>query len=419
MKVFRSATLPAQFLRFGSLQVLSSILASCLFLVFAVLIVRSYPPDVMGAVGIGLAFPTLAGAVLGFGLGQLVYREAADDAERARVIVARSTRFRAKLSIPLVGASLVVMATIHPHPGVFLLVVVGGLSNFVAEPALLYLIGARRFLVVAVLTVLQRAIPVVGLVLLLGRVGDWLPGACYMIGTVGTSLYVLWVTRLPGEHHSSGDPWMRDIIEESWPLGVATLGEMASARLSLLLLGFIEGAVAAGIFSPILQVIFAGAGIAYSAMVPLVSLFGQSEEDTALHRRARKAGPLILVVSGLCVLAAQPFLSPTYELLFGTPATDSVKASLHLLTISVPFILASRWLLLAMILERDYRAVMRVSMGIGLANLFVGVAAISYLGLAGAGLTVLLAEIAGGILALHWMLSAGFRKAGRVRNDSG
>lgn len=388
-------------LRFGSVQTLGSIAAALFYVGFAGLLVRNYPTGIVGALGSGLATVVIITAIAGLGFSQVIYREAEAKPEAALDLAAHATSFRALLTLPLLVVALVIQKAIRADSLTYLAVVLGGLSNFITEPAAALLSGRRRFALVATMATIQKAVPFVVLLTYPGRQPLWLAGAAYFFATSCTSVYLYFGAGLHARMTFSFTK-VRKMVRETWYIGVANVGEALSLRLTTIILGVLATQAEVGLFAPIVQSSLGLAGILYTAMTPIIPLL--SEDD------AYKRGSLLRITLwlGLALLLAamiaQPLLAFGYRIVFGSQPLSEVLVSLRLLVIALAPLMVTRWISLLMILHRDYRAVMTTTLIVGSSNLILGTIGIGLWGIAGAGGVVLASESLGLVFVTQWFV---------------
>jgi O-antigen/teichoic acid export membrane protein len=392
-------------LQYGAVQASATLISSLCQLAFIVVLARLYPPTVVGAYGVALAYYALFSAFTGAGLTAILYRETAADLEEGTRLFHIVTAWRFRLCGLLILGSLPILYLTGGNPATFLCVVAGGATNYLSDPALSYLGGQLRILQVSVVTAAQRAIPLVLLLVALTWRSPALPGISYFVGAATTSFYIARAAGLHWNHLLAFDgQGIRKALRLSWPLAAASLGDALALRITTLLLGVFRGASAAGTYTPVANVAYGSAALAYSGFQPLIAVLGD-RDSPFLSRRVRRA--TVGLFAGLLVAggASQLFLADLYELLFDEDPSGTALDALRILVVGlVPWIM-SVWFTIYMQVLRDYRATLLPSLVGTLSLIFIGIPLILRYGIAGAAMTSLLGDTLRMLWGARWFIN--------------
>jgi len=390
-------------LRFGAVQAGATLISSICQLAFVIFLARWYSIGVVGAYGVALAYYALFSAFTGAGFTAIIYRETAGDPDEGKRLFHLAVAWRLRLSVFLLVGSLPVMLLTGGSRTTFLFVVLGGVTNYVSDPALSYLAGRLRFVLIGIIGVVQRGLPLILLLAFAPWQAPILPGVFYFAGAVSTSLYILGAARLDRRRLTFDFAAVRQVLRQSWPLATASLGDAVALRTTTLLLGLFGGATAAGAYTPIASLAYGGAGLAYSAFQPLIAVLGARERPALSHRLLWVTGALM---SGLLISAGviQLLLPNIYLLFFGGAPSGTALLSFRLLVVGlVPWIM-SVWFTIHMQVVREYRAALRPSLVGTIALVVIGVPLIFMYGIRGAAATSLVGDFLRMVLGGLWFV---------------
>jgi O-antigen/teichoic acid export membrane protein len=372
-------------------------------LAFVVLLARRYPISVVGSYGVGLAYYALFAAFTGAGFAPIIYRETAADPVEGERLFRLVVAWKLRLSGFLLLGAIPVMLISGGSRATFVLVVLGGCTNYASDPALSYLSGRLRFGIVGIVGVAQRSMPLVMLLGLHAWHSPLLPAISYFVGASSTSLYIIRVAGLRRRRLVFDGGAVRQVLRLSWPLAAASLGDAVALRITTLFLGLFRGATVTGSYTPIASVASGAGSLASAAFQPLIAVLGDRDLVSVSARFIRATAALFVA---LLVGAAfgQAILGGGYHVVFGVQPIGRVLPALRLLVLGlVPWIM-STWFMIYMQVLRDYRAALWPSLAGTGVLVVVGVPAIIIYGIVGAAATSLLADTVRMALGVHWFL---------------
>ncbi len=366
----------------------------------AIVLARSLGTEQFGVLGIATAFTGFLRIAVRSGIGPTAIREIARNPDTIRRLVRRILGLRLVISTVTLVVVLAALDRIAPHLGVPPLIL--GLYSTTLIPEALRLgwvfRGLERMNVVAYINVLERALVLVGLVVLLAgpdpamwKVPAVETAAAFAV--VATFLWMLRRDRLLTDRGSAPIPGWGSLFGETSSITAATFLRSIYIDGHVVLLGIAASPEAAGLFlvshKLMLSATMLQDGLQQAAF-PLTSRLALTAPAEAVAYQAR----MLRIVLALLVpvaLAVTALASPLIELLYG-PAYGEAAAVLRLAIWTLPFLAltgAHRALLLAGNAAGNYLGGTAVGAA---AHLALGIAAIPVFGALGAAAACLAGE---------------------------
>jgi O-antigen/teichoic acid export membrane protein len=311
-------------------RLIAQVGARLLSFVLVAMVARYESAAGLGRYVLILAVLGFAGALTDLGLNVFLTREVARERQTTRQTDLLGRVLPLKLVLATLGLfCLAAIAAIAPVPEAEArLLLLGGLL-LIPESAMgalrAFVNGRQRMEMSGVIDLTVRLLVVAASLPLLSA-GFGVAGvltATVGAGLVGALLYgsVLWRWKTAPRLRWTPAQWRADLIE-SLPFAVTSIAAMAYARVDLLLLGLLQGDVAAGLYGAAYR-LWEAVGLLpaslMEAMFPELSRLTTSEDShRRLHTLFRNAA-WVLLAAGM-VLAAAGFLAAgiLVPLLFGT-----------------------------------------------------------------------------------------------------
>ena len=330
--------------------------AACAFLT-QVLLARKLGPSAFGVFAAALALVTLATPLAGFGVGGFWLRAFGQEGWRGMRWLRGSLKYVA-VTTSLVLVTLMAWAGLGPHDvGMRSLLLV--LSMFVLGQMSIELVSAKlqleeRYFALAVWQFLPHflRLMLVGVVIVVtgNLVTDQDIAMSYALVSVGVFVVgglLLWRMYagdfdLKGHGNERGtraDPMpAKQVALQAWPFGLAGIFYLIYFQSDLILLKYIKGDEAAGIYNVafvITAAVYILPSVVYQKfLMPKIHRWAQ--HDRQRFRQVYRAGNWVMLVLGLCAMLAIWLLSPWgVRILFGERYTGAVGA-LNILALAAP-----------------------------------------------------------------------------------
>jgi len=385
----------------NTLSLLCSGVISQLFGFVAVIyLARVLGPDSFGKINFAMAFLAFVSLLANLGMPLWGAKEIAADQSKMSSITADIVSLRLVLSavgfIVLIGISLV----LNKSSDINALLLLYGLGLF---PMALYLDwvfqGIEKMEIIGVGRIVT-ALANIGLILLLVRGPQqllWIPVINALAGLLGAILLLIVFKRLRGRFELRIDLQpCRTIIKQSLPLGISMVLIQIIYYLDTILLGFMRSNAEVGMYNAaykiVLFVIMAGA-FYFDAIFPVIAQYYKTSHS-AIHKLLSYSARLVAVLAvpmGIgCTLLARPIL----HLFYGERYEHNAIALQILIWVAV-LIYFNMIYARAMWACNQQKAYVKIVAGQALLNVVMNVICIPLLGITGAALSKVAAEMAG------------------------
>lgn len=385
----------------NTLSLLCSGVISQLFgFVVVIYLARALGPDSFGKINFAVAFLAFASLLANLGMPLWGTKEIAADQSKIFFLTASIIALRLLLSVAgflvLIGISLV----LNKPADVAALLILYGLGLFPLALSLdwvfqgiekMEVIGAGR-----IITALSN----LGLILLLVRGPQhllWIPVINALAGLLGAMLLLIVFKRQKNKLTLRLDrEACRLIVRQSLPLGISMILIQVIYYLDTILLGFLRSNAEVGMYNAaykiVLFTVMAGA-FYFDAIFPVIAQYYQISRS-AIHKLLSYSARLVAVLAiplGIgCTLLAQPILH-----LFYGPRYAHSAIALQILIWAAVLIYFNMIYARAMWACNQQKAYVKIVAGQALLNVVLNLACIPWLGMAGAAVSKVAAELAG------------------------
>jgi len=377
----------------------------CAFGVFA-LIAKTFGPTTLGA--LALAQSVAVYAVLGATLGLGLYAVKAAVERPTRVGSIATTVILARLVLGLGSFALLVLAgLVFPVlREIFPLLILFGLTVFTGAISLRWVAQAEEEPRVFGGADLVNQALYLFLVYLawLAHLGPWSVAAAFVLAELLVALGVwVWMTRAvsPLEPPLPLPDAVR-LVKEAVPIGGAQLLQALSVRADLIVLSFLMSVEAVGIYSAAYRFYVLGTAVTTLYNVVLFPHLSRQagESVEAVRRELRKSLSLVFVVSVPLLLIGLHTAGDIVRWVFD-PRFDDAELPLRILLVALVLSLASGHYRQALIAVGRQRQDLRNVTACSVAGLVAKVALIPLLGIAGAALGSIVAELL--LITVGWL----------------
>lgn len=389
--------------------------AGCAFLT-QVILARKLGSAAFGTFSAALTTVTLLTPLAGFGISQFWLKAFGQEGWAARRWFQSSFSFIV-LSTILVLTTLIAWSFVGPHDGVTSFLVVT-LSVHVLGQAMLELVSSKlqleeRYLRLAFWQLLPHLMRLVLIMLLAfvfskltdGKVVAFVYAAISIIIAIMGSIQLknMWNGKFDLKGHPSGasdeeraKPSMASVVSEAWPFGMAGLFHLIYFQSSIILLKYITGPAAAGMYNVALTVM--------TAVYLLPSVIFQKYLLPKTHRWANhdrlrfyqvyRQGNLLMLVLGalamICIWASAFWAIP---ILFGAPYRGAVLL-LNILAVSAPIFFIAISVGSTLVTQDHMRMKVRYMGFVAILNVFLNLVLIPRFGAAGSAIATVVSNLA-------------------------
>lgn len=378
----------------------SGVISQLFGFVVVLYLARVLGPDSFGKINFAMAFLAFVNLLPNLGMTLWGTKEIAADKSKMASISADIVSLRLVLSvvgfIVLIGISLV----LNKSSDIKVLLLLYGLGLF---PAALYLDwvfqGIEKMEIIG-LGRIAIALTNIGLILLLVRGPQqllWIPVINALAGLLGAALLLIIFQHQKGTLALRFDRQAtRRIIKQSLPLGLSMILIQIIYYLDTILLGFMRGTADVGIYNAAYRLVLfviVGGAFYFDAIFPVVANYYETSHSAILKLlsyTARMVAVLAIPMGVGCTLLARPIL----ELFYGARYADSTAALQILIWVAV-LIYFNMIYARAMWACNQQTAYLKIVAGQAVLNVIMNVIFIPRIGIAGAALSKVAAELAG------------------------
>jgi len=378
----------------------SGVISQFFGFVVVIYLARVLGPDSFGKISFAIAFLAFVSLLANLGMPLWGTKEIAADQSKIASITANIVSLRLVLSIAgfivLIGISLV----LNKSSDINALLLLYGLGLF---PMALYLDwvfqGIEKMEIIGVGRI-AIALTNIGLILLLVHGPQqllWIPVINALSGLLGAVLLLIIFQRQKGAFALRYDrDATRRIIKQSLPLGISMILIQIIWYLDTILLGFMRSTAEVGIYNAAYRLVLfviVGGAFYFDAIFPVVANYYKTSHSAILKLlsyTARMVAALAIPMGVGCTLLARPIL----QLFYGPRYADSTVALQILIWVAV-LIYFNMIYARAMWACNQQQAYLKIVAGQALLNVVMNVVCIPWLGIAGAALSKVAAELAG------------------------
>jgi len=242
-------------MRHSSYLLGSRLLSRLVYILFFIYAASHLGPELFGALAFALATVELLSAIGDLGLTRYGARELVRDWDNRSLIAGEVLvlQLLSSLVLSLAGLVLVIVWNpSYPKNQLLLLGLVAILVSGLVNTAETLFIAGRRFFFSALFTFVGRVIYVgIGLAALLADASVVMVMWAFVIGVMVESALRIVYTVVAITPFSMKIPWrkLKHMVREMIPFAVAAVANIAFLRVSVMILEFLDGDVAVGVFS--------------------------------------------------------------------------------------------------------------------------------------------------------------------------
>jgi len=385
----------------NTLSLLCSGVISQLFgFVVVIYLARVLGPDSFGKINFAMAFLVFVNLLANLGMPLWGTKEIAADQSKIASIAANIVSLRLVLSVAgfivLIGISLVLNKSSDINP----LLLLYGLGLF---PMALYLDwvfqGIERMEIIGVGRIVT-ALANIGLILLLVRGPQqllWIPVINALAGLLGAILLlIVFLRQRVGLALRINRQACRMIIRQSLPLGISMILIQIIYYLDTILLGFMRTKAEVGIYNAAYKIVlFAimGGAFYFDAIFPVMAHYYKTSQS-AIQRLLSYSARLVAVLAIPMGIAGTLLARPVLQLFYGSRYEEGTVVLQILIWVAV-LIYFNMIYARAMWACNQQKAYVKIVAGQALLNVGLNVACIPWLGIVGAAIAKVAAELLG------------------------